>query len=123
MKCFTGEQNSVKAANGTLTDDDRSYIRQEISKLKKEIDSISEKTTFNEIQVLKGKDVPVSEEDEDVVVTGEMPALVKWDRRESCQKAIQRQKHTTRMERQVVPPLTMRRQRLIFQVLQAVLTR
>ena len=26
MKCFTGEQNSVKAANGTLTDDDRSYI-------------------------------------------------------------------------------------------------
>ena len=77
MKCFTGEQNSVKAANGTLTDDDRSYIRQEISKLKKEIDSISEKTTFNEIQVLKGKDVPVSEEDEDVVVTGEMPAWVK----------------------------------------------
>ena len=77
MKCFTGEQNSVKAANGTLTDDDRSYIRQEISKLKKEIDSISEKTTFNEIQVLKGKDVPVSEEDENVVVTGEMPAWVK----------------------------------------------
>lgn len=72
-----GTELSVKAANGTLTDDDRSYIQQEISQLKKEIDGISERTTFNEIQVLKGKDVPVVEEDENVVIMGEMPAWVK----------------------------------------------
>lgn len=65
-----GTELSVKAANGTLTDDDRSYIQQEISQLKKEIDGISERTTFNEIQVLKGKDVPVVEEDENAVIMG-----------------------------------------------------
>ena len=32
-----GTEISIKATNGTLTDDDRSYIQQEIGQLKKEI--------------------------------------------------------------------------------------
>lgn len=72
-----GTELSIKAANGTLTDTDRAYIQQEIDHLKAEIDSISEKTTFNEIPVLKGKDIPplISEKD-DLAVVGSLPAWV-----------------------------------------------
>ena len=49
-----GNELAVKAANGTLTDDDRSYIQQEIDQIKAEIDAINGKTTFNEIYVLRG---------------------------------------------------------------------
>ncbi len=45
---------SVKAANGTLSDDDRRLIDQEIRQIQDEIDSIQNKVTFNEIYVLKG---------------------------------------------------------------------
>lgn len=55
-----GSELAIKAANGTLSDDDRAYIDAEIQQLKQEIDEIKEKTTFNEIQVLKGKEVEVS---------------------------------------------------------------
>lgn len=46
---------AVKAANDTLTGQDRSYIQAEIDKIKEEVDAINGKTTFNEIYVLKGK--------------------------------------------------------------------
>lgn len=71
-----GTELSVKAANGTLSDEDRSYIQKEIEQLKAEINSIADKTTFNEIQVLKGKDVPVTEENENVVISGGMPSWI-----------------------------------------------
>lgn len=45
---------SVKAANGTLSDDDREMIQLEISQLKDEMNAIQHKTTFNEIPVLTG---------------------------------------------------------------------
>jgi len=49
-----GTELSVKAANGTLSDDDREDIQAEIEQLKQEIDAVAERTKFNEIQVLKG---------------------------------------------------------------------
>ena len=39
---------SVKAANGTLSSDDREYIQNEISQIHKEIDRVKETTKFNE---------------------------------------------------------------------------
>ena len=42
---------AVKAANDTLTYQDRSYIQAEIDKIKEEVDAINGKTTFNEIYV------------------------------------------------------------------------
>ena len=45
---------SVKAANGTMSEDDRSYIQNEIDQLVTEIDRVSETTKFNETYLLKG---------------------------------------------------------------------
>ena len=42
---------SVKAANGTLTSVDRSYIQTEIDQIVSEVDRIGKTTTFNEIPV------------------------------------------------------------------------
>ena len=39
---------AIKAANGTLTDTDRSYCQSEVAQLKTEIDRIAYNTTFNE---------------------------------------------------------------------------
>lgn len=72
-----GSELCIKAANGTLSDTEREYIQQEISQLKTEIDGISDRTTFNEIQILKGKDVPFEDMGNDVIVSGKMPAWVK----------------------------------------------
>lgn len=72
-----GTELSVKAANGPLSDEDRSYIQREIAQLKEEIDAISDKTTFNEIPVLKGKDVPMPEGNSQVIVAGGLPTWVK----------------------------------------------
>ena len=44
---------AVKAANGTMTDDDRAYIEKEVEALKTEIDRVAETTTFNEQSLLK----------------------------------------------------------------------
>lgn len=65
---------SVKAANGTLTDVDRGYIQSEIDAIKEEIDDIKEKVTFNEIQILKGKDVEAEASSGGAAVIGGMPA-------------------------------------------------
>lgn len=71
-----GNELCVKAANGTFTDKEREYIQLEIDQLLNEIDGISDRTTFNEIQVLKGKDVPVVDIGNNIVVAGQLPAWV-----------------------------------------------
>ena len=45
---------AVKAANGTMSESDRSYIQNEIDQLTTEIDRVSETTKFNETYLLKG---------------------------------------------------------------------
>ncbi len=45
---------SVKAANGTNSTDDRTYIQNEIDQLVSEIDRVAETTKFNETYLLKG---------------------------------------------------------------------
>ena len=45
---------AVKAANGTNSADDRSYIQDEIDQLVTEIDRVAETTKFNETYLLKG---------------------------------------------------------------------
>lgn len=48
-------QLSVKAANGTNTTEDRSYINMEVQQLKAEMNRIFAKTTFNEEQIWSDK--------------------------------------------------------------------
>ena len=69
-----GSELSIKAANGTLNEDDRSYIQMEIKQLKEEIDGISERTTFNEFQVLRGNIQPDIKPSTNVIIKGSMPA-------------------------------------------------
>jgi len=45
---------AVKAANGTNSESDRSYIQDEIDQLTTEIDRVAETTKFNETYLLKG---------------------------------------------------------------------
>lgn len=71
-----GTELSIKAANGTLSDDDRAYLQEEIQHIKNEIDQIKEKTTFNEIKVLKGADVEVDVTSGGAAVLGGFPAWV-----------------------------------------------
>ena len=61
---------AVQAANGTMSDDDRQAVQDEIDQLVTEIDRVSETTKFNEIYLLKGGDVEKTTE------TVETPASV-----------------------------------------------
>lgn len=45
---------AVQAANGTMSENDRSYIQAEVDQLLEEIDRVSETTKFNETYLLKG---------------------------------------------------------------------
>lgn len=45
---------AVKAANGTMSESDRSYVQSEIDQLVTEIDRVSTTTKFNETYLLKG---------------------------------------------------------------------
>ena len=45
---------AVKAANGTMSKDDRKYIQDEITQLETEIDRVAETTKFNESYLLRG---------------------------------------------------------------------
>lgn len=45
---------SVKAATGTLAEQDREYIQQEINQILEEIDRIGSNTTFNEQHIFRG---------------------------------------------------------------------
>ena len=71
-----GNVLSVKAANGTFTDVQRGYIQDEIAQLREEIDGISDRTKFNEIQVLKGKDVPREKAPGGAAIIDSLPAWV-----------------------------------------------
>ena len=46
---------AVKAANGTMSEDDRSYVQNEIDQLVTEIDRVSITTKFNETYLLDGE--------------------------------------------------------------------
>lgn len=67
---------SVKAANGTLTDTDRGFIQTEIAQIKDEIDKISDRTTFNELQLLKGREVTPETTAAGAVTLGGLPSWV-----------------------------------------------
>ena len=72
---------SIKAANEILTAQDREYIQQEIRQLIREIDSVSQKTNFNEMKVLLGEDsfntfIPGDPGTPTVVYSGSMPGWV-----------------------------------------------
>ena len=47
---------AVKAGNGTMSEDDRQNVQDEIDQLVDEIDRVSETTKFNETYLLKGDD-------------------------------------------------------------------
>lgn len=54
------EELSVKAATGTLTDDDRALIDLEIQQIKSEIDHTAEHTVFNEIRLFPEDGIKMS---------------------------------------------------------------
>jgi flagellin len=45
---------AIKSANGTLSDDDRTDIQDEMDQLKSEIDRVGKSTKFNEIYLMQG---------------------------------------------------------------------
>ena len=68
---------AVKAANGTNSEDDRTYIQNEIDQLVTEIDRVAETTKFNETYLLKGVSDGVTSEagQQDVTVDADLTAL------------------------------------------------
>ena len=54
---------SVKAANGTNTEEDRKAIQEEINQIVREIDKIGDTTTFNDQPVFRGTDFVLKEID------------------------------------------------------------
>lgn len=73
--CQRGNELCVKAANGTLTEEDRKYIQEEIEHLEKEIDALSERTDFNEIKVLKGgQTIPATVSPGNAIIKGGFPS-------------------------------------------------
>lgn len=64
---------AVQASNDTLTDEDRSKITKEISKLQKNIDDIAKNTEFNTKQLLIG-DVDDAGKSKDLVLTFQVGA-------------------------------------------------
>ncbi|MCR4691826.1 MAG: flagellar protein [Lachnospiraceae bacterium] len=68
---------SVKAANGTLSYDERESIQEEVSHLINEIDRIAERTTFNEIPVLQGQRAGITYQSTGgAVVSGGLPGFI-----------------------------------------------
>lgn len=62
---------TVKAANGTSTDEDREIIQEEVDELKKEIERVKETTQFNGKNLLDGTfDVKGYTNDEKIKVSG-----------------------------------------------------
>lgn len=70
---------SMQAANGTLSDSDRSALQAEIDQIKKEIDRISDTTKFNDIPVLKGSETEPIINHEAAKVIGGLPDWVGID--------------------------------------------
>ncbi len=71
-----GAELCVKAATGTLTDVDRSYIQMEIKQLLQEINNIGERTTYNEIPILQGTGFQFFDDDPSIIAVGGLPAWV-----------------------------------------------
>lgn len=71
-----GTELSIQAANGTLSETDRQYIQTEIEQLKKEIDGIADRATFNEIKVLRGGLASDGGYASNVTINGSMPSWV-----------------------------------------------
>lgn len=75
-----GNELCVKAANGTLTEEDRGYIQAEIKQIKEEIDGLSERTEFNQIKVLQGnKEIEVVPGPGNTVIAGGFPGWAAID--------------------------------------------
>ena len=67
---------AVKSANGTMSENDRSYVQNEIDQLVTEIDRVSETTKFNETYLLKGdSDLKSGNTAATVTVAGETVTL------------------------------------------------
>lgn len=49
---------AVKASNGTNTDDDRAMMQAEFENLRREIDRLTDNTTFNELHIFQSHDWP-----------------------------------------------------------------
>ena len=71
-----GNELCVKAANGTLTVEDRNYIHMEIRQLLQEINNIGERTTYNEIPILQGTGFRFIEDDPSIIAVGGLPDWV-----------------------------------------------
>ena len=67
---------AVKAANGTNSEDDRSYIQNEIDQLVTEIDRVAETTKFNETYLLKGNSEGITGAGAEVAVAGQNATIV-----------------------------------------------
>lgn len=65
----------IKAANGTNTEEDKSYIQQEISQLSQEFDRIFDDTTFNEKYIFKGKDTLLDGPNNETKITDLPPSV------------------------------------------------
>lgn len=64
---------SVKAANGTNSQQDRQAIQKEITQILAEIDRVGDTTTFNDRHVFKGTDIPMYNADGTPVIPGRIP--------------------------------------------------
>lgn len=68
-----GNELSVKAANGTLTDKDRASIQVEMNHLISEIDAIALNTTYNELPILASEALRLGN---GIKITGSLPSWV-----------------------------------------------
>ena len=68
---------AVKASNGTMSENDRTYIQNEIDQLVTEIDRVSETTKFNETYLLKGDKEESKGTDVSGIIGGGTNAVVK----------------------------------------------
>ena len=65
---------AVKSANGTNTEEDRSYIDREVQALKKEIDRIFDETAFNERKIWEPRESKVLDYQQQKAVTIRTPS-------------------------------------------------
>ena len=72
---------AVKAANGTMSEDDRKYIQDEVDQLVTEIDRVAETTKFNETYLLKGTEESVTKKiaAQDAGFAGKLEAIADQD--------------------------------------------
>ena len=80
---------AVKAANGTMSENDRNYIQDEIDQLMTEIDRVSTTTKFNETYLLKGDaEKATVEADTDLTLNGLTKTIAEGTNVEAGQKVL-----------------------------------